>query len=202
MIIDVPPAIIYEVPPSNNFSISAKEIEKEEFPNEVVEKKEKTPISVMAFGLADPNLGVNEPNTKVHFYDHYDETMNAKIIKSKHTAMQYSSMILPVRGSSAVAVQFNLTEEDLAREELGLYLTHLSSDLHQGTYDSAIEILINGKMFCAKYVPPSHDWIFDDHFDLSRFVRNKALKPGKNTVEIRLHRNAVSNYWIHCIKIM
>lgn len=192
-----PPAIVYEIPTSN-YSL---EVVKTDAQEQSQQPKEKQPISVMAFGIADPNLGVHQDNTKVHFYDHYEITKNARIAHVQGIVMQYSSMILPYRGHSSVTVEFNLGEEHLT-EDLGLYLTHLSSDLHRGTYDSAIKILVNGQMFVEKYVPASHDWIKNDRFDLSACVRNKILKPGANTVEIRLHDHAISNYWIHCIKVM
>lgn len=189
MLFDAPPAIVYEVPSANQ-CVACKPCS----------CPANEPISLMAFGMADPNLGVYQENTKVHFYDHFDTTMNAKIVKSKKTSLQYSSMILHHSGVSSVAIELNLEPEDI-NQNLGLYLTHLSSDLHRGSYDSAIRILVNGQVFVEKYVPASHDWIKDDYFSMKKLVRSEVLRPGANTIEIQLHESAVSNYWIHCIKV-
>lgn len=191
MLLDSPPAIVCEIP-STNHSVASKQC---------CEKPQKQPISVMAFGMADNNFGVYQENTIVYFYDKVHTTTNAKIIKANMTALQYSSMILSYNKLSSVTVEFNLDECDLTKK-LGLYLTHLSSDLHRGTYDSAIRILVNGQVLVEKYVPPSHDWIYDDHFSLAKLVSKKVLRPGANTIEIQLHDDAASNYWIHCIKVM
>lgn len=189
MMFDSPPAMVYEIPESN-FAVASTQIE----------QQQRLPISVMAFGMADPNLGVYEDNTSVHFYDHFTNTMNATLVSKKKANLQYSSMILWHSGKSSIVVEFNLEEKHLT-DGLGLYLTHLSSDLHRGTYDSAIRMKVNGQNYVEKYVPASHDWIADDRFDLTPLVRNKTLHAGKNRLEIQLHESAVSNYWIHCIII-
>lgn len=189
MIYDAPPAIVYELPSVNCAVRRDKDM------------SVKEPISLMAFGEADPNLGVYQHNTKVHFYDHYDITKNAKIVSEQGTFFNYSSLVLYVSGWSSVKVEFNLDANQIT-EELGLYFTHLSSDLHNGRYDSAIRILVNGQVLNEKYVPPSHDWIKEDYFDLSTMVKNKVIRAGANTVEVQLHNSAYSNYWIHCIKVM
>lgn len=198
MMIDSPPAIVYEIP-SSNFAVQTAEANEK--------KKQKEPICVMAFGKADPNLGVYEDNTKVHFYDHFAITMNAKIVKAVHAGINpqvYSSWVLYYSGVSSVVVEFDLQKKDLkkaSKNGLGLYLTHLSSDIHTGNYDSAIRILVNGKVLVEKYVPASHDWIAEDRFDLASFLESNTLQVGKNTVEIQLHADARSNYWIHQLMV-
>lgn len=189
MMYDAPPAMVYEIP-AGNFAAGSV----------VVDPQEKQPISVMAFGQACHYQGIYEDNTSVHFYDHFDTTMNAKLVGQEASYLDGSKIVMWCSGWSSVTVEFNLEEKDL-QDGLGLYLTHLSSDLHRGTYDSAIRIKFNGKDFVEKYVPASHDWIKDDYFDLTRLVRNKVLHAGANTIQIQLHPTAVSCYWLHCITI-
>lgn len=186
---DAPPSeFVYQIP-ADQFAVSGEQ---------PVKKKEE--IAVQPFGIADKNLGQTTPNTRIHFYDHYKEVKNASIVDMQWMGYNYSSLCFRIRGRSSVTVAFDLKKEHLT-SELGLYLTHLSSDLHEGTYDSAITILINGQVYCNKYVPQSHDWIWDDEFDLSDFVRSGVLHEGINTVKIVLHPHSWSNYWLHSIKI-
>lgn len=189
MLMDTPPGIIYEIPSKNTSE-------------EHNEKLEKKPISVMAFGKTDPNLG--EDNTIVNLYDQVSTTMNAKIVSFLHAEInpQYigGSWTLYDKGVSFVVVEFELTKKDLrnaAKNGLGLYLTHLSQYLHSESGYSIIKILVNGKVLAKKYTVASHLYICDDYFDLASFVKKKVLRPGKNCVEIQLHADAETNYWIH-----
>ncbi len=162
--------------------------------------QDEEPVSVMAFGPGDSNLGVFEDNTKVHFFRGYTETKNARIIDQNFLDYNYSSLNMHFRGASSVTVAFDLTAEDM-QKDLGLYLSHLSSDIHDGTYASAARILVNGEVFSGKYVPKSHDWIANDHITNNFMKLSDLLHQGTNTIEIQLHESARSNYWLHSIMI-
>jgi hypothetical protein len=165
---------------------------------------DEEPVSVMAFGTAK-DLGVEEDNTKVHFYTGYTETKNAQIAGAELAGINGSSWAVYPRGY--VKVSFDLSPQDL-QKNLGLYLTHRSASSGRGNLQPNINVLVNGHLFTGSYVPNNHDWIANDQM-MGSAKLSSFLVHGRNEIHIsvqadtRYHSRRAndSQYLIHSLMI-
>ena len=102
-------------------------------------------------------------------------------------------------GSSFVEVTFNHFPGALEKgryKKIFLNLVHLTS-FSQAISHSPVDFLINGAPpKGANYSPPSNNY-YEDKIDITRQVVN-----GKNTITLRLQKDAATHYWIQSLKVV
>ena len=102
-------------------------------------------------------------------------------------------------GSSFVEVTFNHLPGALEKgryKKIFLNLVHLTS-YTQAISHSPVDFLINGAPpKGANYSPPSNNY-YEDKIDITRQVVN-----GKNTITLRLQKDAATHYWIQSLKVV
>jgi hypothetical protein len=153
-----------------------------------IRQDEEGVMAMMAF-----SQDANNPNYQLHSFDEWIHTQNAHLreVAAGLNPQHYSTHYMNWPGRSKITVDFNLTEADIAKDP-ALFITHLSSDNHDGTYGSAIRLIVNGQVVENCHVPANHDFLHDEYFDVKKY-----LHAGKNTVEIAFHEGSTANYWIH-----